>query len=210
MSRCRAAARLPGVPKTSKLDGAAGTQVAADVETLPADPPARSIRASARMKSTTKSAPHDPASTGNGAASASCRWSARSRRRRPVTGFPPPTSPCRRRDRPASSPGAPAGLAGEDKVLTARTTSSAPRSASPAATARQHPLVRLGNAGMTRVGDGKPLDVEMLTQWLAERSGLPYLRIDPLKVDVGQVAERDVVTTPSGTRCCRCRWHATR
>ena len=26
-------------------------------------------------------------------------------------------------------------------------------------------------------------------QWLAGRSGLPYLRIDPLKVDVGRVAD---------------------
>ncbi len=54
---------------------------------------------------------------------------------------------------------------------------------------RQHPLVRLGNAGLVRVDDGKALDVENLTQWLAERSGMPYLRIDPLKVDVGRVAE---------------------
>jgi general secretion pathway protein E len=31
--------------------------------------------------------------------------------------------------------------------------------------------------------------MEMLTQWLAQRSGLEYLRIDPLKVDVGKVAD---------------------
>ncbi|MES2887269.1 MAG: ATPase, T2SS/T4P/T4SS family [Pseudomonadota bacterium] len=53
----------------------------------------------------------------------------------------------------------------------------------------QHPLVRLGSAGLARVSDGKALDVEVLTQWLAERSGMPYLRIDPLKVDVGRVAD---------------------
>ena len=29
----------------------------------------------------------------------------------------------------------------------------------------------------------------MLTQWLAKRSGLDYMRIDPLKVDVGKVAD---------------------
>ena len=53
----------------------------------------------------------------------------------------------------------------------------------------QHPLVRLANFGMPRVLDGKPLDLETLSQWLAERAGLQYLRIDPLKVDVGKVAD---------------------
>ena len=54
---------------------------------------------------------------------------------------------------------------------------------------RQHPLVRLGGAGLTHAGNGSALDAEALTQWLAGRSGMPYLRIDPLKVDVGRVAE---------------------
>ncbi|MDM0114173.1 ATPase, T2SS/T4P/T4SS family [Variovorax sp. J22R133] len=54
---------------------------------------------------------------------------------------------------------------------------------------RQQPLVRLASVAMTRQSDGKPLDLEMLTQWLAGRSGLTYLRIDPLKVDVGKVAD---------------------
>ncbi len=53
----------------------------------------------------------------------------------------------------------------------------------------QHPLVRLGAAGLTRMGSGKILDAEALTEWLAGRCGLPYVRIDPLKVDVGRVAE---------------------
>ena len=53
----------------------------------------------------------------------------------------------------------------------------------------QHPLVRLGAAGLTRRSNGKPLDSEALTEWLAGRCGLPYLRIDPLMVDVGRVAE---------------------
>ena len=53
----------------------------------------------------------------------------------------------------------------------------------------QHPLVRIGSAGLTRVGDGKVLDTETLTEWLAKRSKLPYVRIDPLKVDVGRVAD---------------------
>ncbi len=57
------------------------------------------------------------------------------------------------------------------------------------AESRQHPLVRLANVAMARASDGKPLDVEMLTEYLAGRSGLAYLRIDPLKVDVGRVAD---------------------
>ena len=59
-----------------------------------------------------------------------------------------------------------------------------------AAHSAQHPLVRLGAAGLVRKGSaGKALDTEALTEWLAGRCGLPYLRIDPLKVDVGRVAD---------------------
>jgi general secretion pathway protein E len=57
------------------------------------------------------------------------------------------------------------------------------------AESRQAPLVRLANVAMTRESDNKPLDLEALTQWLAGRAGLTYLRIDPLKVDVGKVAD---------------------
>ena len=53
----------------------------------------------------------------------------------------------------------------------------------------QPPLQRLAVVGMARAADGHLLDIETLTQWLAQRSGLQYLRIDPLKVEVGKVAE---------------------
>ncbi|MDZ7893007.1 MAG: ATPase, T2SS/T4P/T4SS family [Rhodoferax sp.] len=53
----------------------------------------------------------------------------------------------------------------------------------------QHPLVRLAAVSMRRASDQKPLDIEMLTQWLSLRAALDYLRIDPLKVDVGKVAD---------------------
>lgn len=53
----------------------------------------------------------------------------------------------------------------------------------------QHPLIRLASVSMTRVADGKPLDIETIAQWLAGRANLGYLRIDPLKVDVGKVAD---------------------
>ncbi|MFN3376503.1 MAG: GspE/PulE family protein [Burkholderiaceae bacterium] len=57
------------------------------------------------------------------------------------------------------------------------------------AESRQHPLVRLASVAMTRASDGKPLDIETLTEYVAQRAGLQYLRIDPLKVDVGRVAD---------------------
>ena len=53
----------------------------------------------------------------------------------------------------------------------------------------QHPLVRLASVSMTRLADGKPLDIDTITQWLAGRAKLAYFRIDPLKVDVGKVAD---------------------
>ncbi len=53
----------------------------------------------------------------------------------------------------------------------------------------QHPLVRLASVSMRRASDGKPLDIEALTQWLAAYCGIDYLRIDPLRVDVGKVAD---------------------
>ncbi len=53
----------------------------------------------------------------------------------------------------------------------------------------QHPLVRLAAVAMGRASDGKPLDIEALAQYLAQRAGMDYFRIDPLKVDVAKVAD---------------------
>lgn len=53
----------------------------------------------------------------------------------------------------------------------------------------QHPLVRLAAVAMARAVDGKPLDIEALTQYLAGRAQMEYFRIDPLKVDVAKVAD---------------------
>jgi len=53
----------------------------------------------------------------------------------------------------------------------------------------QHPLVRLASVSMRRVADGRALDIESLAQWLAGRAGIDYLRIDPLKVDVGKISD---------------------
>ena len=53
----------------------------------------------------------------------------------------------------------------------------------------QHPLVRLAHVGVQRASDGAVLDLEALTDYVAGCTGLPYQRIDPLKVDVGRVGE---------------------
>ena len=58
-----------------------------------------------------------------------------------------------------------------------------------AAESAQLPLVRLANVGVVGALTHQPLDLETLTQYLAQRSGLAYLRIDPLRVDVGRVGE---------------------
>ncbi|MBL8305249.1 MAG: Flp pilus assembly complex ATPase component TadA [Rubrivivax sp.] len=58
-----------------------------------------------------------------------------------------------------------------------------------AGSSSMHALVRLGGAGLLRAGRGSALDTEALTEWLAARARLPYLRIDPLRVDVGRVAD---------------------
>ncbi|MBQ0133034.1 MAG: Flp pilus assembly complex ATPase component TadA, partial [Comamonas sp.] len=62
----------------------------------------------------------------------------------------------------------------------------------------QHPLVRLASVGVTRSSDGLPLDLESLTAFVAASTGMGYLRIDPLKVDVGRVG--DAMSAPYAQR----------
>jgi len=77
---------------------------------------------------------------------------------------------------------------GEDHVISAEETQRTIARCSQAESA-QPALVRLASVAMLRASDGKPLDIETLTQWLAGRAGLAYLRIDPLRVEVGKVAD---------------------
>jgi general secretion pathway protein E len=58
-----------------------------------------------------------------------------------------------------------------------------------AGSSSQHALVRLGAAGLLRAGTEQALDTEALSEWLARRCALPFLRIDPLRADVGRVAD---------------------
>ena len=52
-----------------------------------------------------------------------------------------------------------------------------------------HPLILIANEKFART---KPphsiLDIETLCQWFADKTGLPYLHIDPLKIDVASAA----------------------
>ena len=53
---------------------------------------------------------------------------------------------------------------------------------------QQHPLEFLAAQQIDdRQRPGKKLDLEALTAWLAQLAGQPYLRIDPLKIDVAAV-----------------------
>ena len=53
---------------------------------------------------------------------------------------------------------------------------------------QQHPLEFLAAQQLDDLRrPGKKLDLETLTVWLAEHAGQPYLRIDPLKIDVAAI-----------------------
>ena len=52
----------------------------------------------------------------------------------------------------------------------------------------EHPLTVVADQNLACAGErSAPLDLERLTRWLAERARLPYLRIDPLKINVAEV-----------------------
>ncbi|WP_369601808.1 ATPase, T2SS/T4P/T4SS family [Hahella sp. SMD15-11] len=52
-----------------------------------------------------------------------------------------------------------------------------------------HPLERLVEAELTDARTGKPLNLNLLTAWLANRAGQPLYHIDPLKVNARAIAE---------------------
>ncbi len=62
-----------------------------------------------------------------------------------------------------------------------------------------HPLVQVAEKKWMSSGSASvALDLEYLTRWLADKAGMPYYRIDPLKIDVGAVA--NVVSRAYATR----------
>ena len=53
-----------------------------------------------------------------------------------------------------------------------------------------HPLVLIANARLANQHDpGRPLSLEGLTEWLAGHAGLPYLKIDPMKINVAAATQ---------------------
>ena len=53
-----------------------------------------------------------------------------------------------------------------------------------------HPLILVANLKLTDARDSaKPLSLEVLTHWLAGKAKLPYLKIDPMKIDVAAVTQ---------------------
>ncbi|MDR3323850.1 MAG: GspE/PulE family protein [Zoogloeaceae bacterium] len=62
-----------------------------------------------------------------------------------------------------------------------------------------HPLILVAEQNWTSgTPPHKPLTLETLTEWLAEREGIPYQHIDPLKIDFTGVA--DVVSSAYAAR----------
>jgi len=52
-----------------------------------------------------------------------------------------------------------------------------------------HPLSAVAHCKLSNLRSGRLLTLDALTEWLAERSKLPFYRIDPLKVDFTKVAD---------------------
>ncbi len=52
-----------------------------------------------------------------------------------------------------------------------------------------HPIALIANQKLINPQDSKPLSLEVLTHWLAARAGLPYLKIDPMKIDASAVTQ---------------------
>lgn len=77
------------------------------------------------------------------------------------------------------------GLLAAEDAKRIRATSRAGRG-----TVELHPLVVIASAKPENRADlGKPLTVESLTVWLADKAGLPYLKIDPMKIDAAAVTQ---------------------
>lgn len=53
---------------------------------------------------------------------------------------------------------------------------------------KRHPLELIAIAGLKSEQDGRSLDLERLTRWLADWSGQTYYHIDPLKIDSPAIA----------------------
>jgi hypothetical protein len=126
-----------------------------------------------------------------------CAWCGPTRRpaRRRAHDVPVPTRPPGgARRAPLRAPARKAGMALllgwlRDDGWSAPTTSSASRAAPGPVTPACMRWCAWVVPACAHRRSGQALDTEALTEWLAGRCGLPYLRIDPLKADVGRVAD---------------------
>ncbi|MBN9427722.1 MAG: type II/IV secretion system protein [Burkholderiales bacterium] len=64
--------------------------------------------------------------------------------------------------------------------------------------ADQHALVAIARRRLKSPGGQRTLDLDTLCPWFAQRVGLPFVHIDPLKVDLAKVA--DVMSSQYATR----------
>ncbi|MDH5649318.1 MAG: GspE/PulE family protein [Gammaproteobacteria bacterium] len=80
-------------------------------------------------------------------------------------------------------------LLATDKLLSKESSDQLFRSPQSSNKVEMHPLVIIANEKVT---SAKPphnvLDIETLSQWFADKIGLPYFHIDPLKIDVAAAA----------------------
>jgi general secretion pathway protein E len=57
-----------------------------------------------------------------------------------------------------------------------------------------HPLVMVADQKWKSLVTGKPLNIEMLSEWMAAKAGMEYFHIDPLKIDFTRVGELMSIT----------------
>ncbi|NLD69049.1 MAG: type II/IV secretion system protein [Limnobacter sp.] len=62
----------------------------------------------------------------------------------------------------------------------------------------QHALVALAQRRLRSPATGRLLELDALSSWFAAKAGFPYVRIDPLKVDLSRIAE--VMSSQYATR----------
>lgn len=72
-----------------------------------------------------------------------------------------------------------------------------------------HPLEILASLALSdRLRPGHTLDLDTLCQWLADSVGQPFLRLDPLQVDLAHVA--GLISPPSPSATASLPWPWTR
>jgi len=76
------------------------------------------------------------------------------------------------------------GILGDEEILKVRADARSARNQ-----IELHPLVLIANLKLVNARDKKPLSLEVLSLWLAEKAALPYLKIDPMKIDVSAVTQ---------------------